>query len=182
MRGNEHGNQIGTLTRVPGDKNIFAFSEAYVDNPARPTLSLSFKDAFGQLISDIAPTQTRVPPFFANMLPEGTMRDYLAARADVNPRREFFLLWVLGTDLPGAMTVRPADGEAWPPDNGRDSDEEKSEAARRHALRFSLAGVQLKFSAVKGASGGLTIPAEGIDGSWIIKLPSLTACPRTNIR
>lgn len=42
----------------------------------------------------------------------------------------------------------------------------------RHALRFSLAGVQLKFSAVNEASGGLTIPAKGVGGSWIVKLPS----------
>ena len=39
-------------------------------------------------------------------------------------------------------------------------------------LRFSLAGVQLKFSAVMDASGGLTIPVHGIGGSWIGKLPS----------
>ncbi|MCH8161085.1 MAG: response regulator, partial [Chloroflexi bacterium] len=42
---------------------------------------------------------------------------YLAERAGVNPVREFFLLWVLGMDLPGAITIRPADGEAWPPDS-----------------------------------------------------------------
>ncbi len=167
-----HGNAIGTLTRLPGDRIIFAFSEAYIDNAARPTLSLSFKDALGGLMTDIAPTQTRVPPFFANVLPEGTMRDYLAARAGVNPRREFFLLWVLGMDLPGAMTIRPADGEAWPPDSGGESGDDKREVARRHALRFSLAGVQLKFSAVKDTAGGLTVPAEGIGGSWIVKLPS----------
>ncbi|MGB7718397.1 MAG: HipA domain-containing protein [Bryobacteraceae bacterium] len=39
-------------------------------------------------------------------------------------------------------------------------------------LRFSLAGVQLKFSAVMEASGGLAIPAHGVGGSWIVKLPS----------
>jgi serine/threonine-protein kinase HipA len=169
-----YGEQIGTLTRVPGDRNLFAFSQAYIDNPARPTLSLSFKDALGALITDIRPTQTRVPPFFANMLPEGSMRDYLAKRAGVNPKREFFLLWVLGKDLPGAMTIRPADGEAWPPgsdDNGGDGKDD-AEGGHRHALRFSLAGVQLKFSAVKSAAGGLTIPAEGVGGSWIVKLPS----------
>ena len=59
-----YGEKIGTLTRVPGDRNIFAFSQAYIDNAARPTLSLSFKDALGALITDIPPTQTRIPPFF----------------------------------------------------------------------------------------------------------------------
>jgi serine/threonine-protein kinase HipA len=39
-------------------------------------------------------------------------------------------------------------------------------------MRFSLAGVQLKFSAVQQANGGLTIPATGKGGSWIVKLPS----------
>jgi serine/threonine-protein kinase HipA len=39
-------------------------------------------------------------------------------------------------------------------------------------MRFSLAGVQLKFSAVQHASGGLTIPTSGMGGSWIVKLPS----------
>ena len=41
-------------------------------------------------------------------------------------------------------------------------------------LRFSLAGAQLKFSALKNdpKRGGLTIPAEGVGGSWIVKLPS----------
>jgi serine/threonine-protein kinase HipA len=48
------------------------------------------------------------------------------------------------------------------------------ENARPNALRFSLAGVQLKFSAFAnaGMAGGLTIPAEGVGGSWIVKLPS----------
>ncbi len=39
-------------------------------------------------------------------------------------------------------------------------------------LRFSLAGVQLKFSAVRNAAGGLTIPMSGRDGDFIVKLPS----------
>ncbi|PYU65440.1 MAG: hypothetical protein DMG49_24220 [Acidobacteria bacterium] len=33
-------------------------------------------------------------------------------------------------------------------------------------------GVEVKFSAVMEASGGLTIPAGGMGGSWIVKLPS----------
>ena len=167
-----HEKQIGTLTNLPGDKSIFTFSDTYAENPARPTLSLSFKDAYGGLIRDFKPTRTRVHPFFANMLPEGTMRDYLARRAGVNPSREFFLLWVLGQDLPGAVSIRPADGEAWPPDaNG--GTREDQDRHQKEALRFSLAGVQLKFSAIKESAGGLTIPAHGTGGSWIVKLPSL---------
>ena len=168
-----YGEPIGTLTLVQGDRTIFAFNQSYIDNPERPTLSLSFKDSFGALITDIRPTQTVVPPFFSNLLPEGPLREYLAKQAGVNSKREFFLLWILGRDLPGALTVRPADGEAWPP--LPDGEPDKKERDRRaNVLRFSLAGVQLKFSAVKneGKNGGLTIPATGVGGSWIVKLPS----------
>ncbi len=167
-----HGEPIGTLTLVPGDRTLFAFNREYIANPVRATLSLSFKDRLGGLLTDLKPVQSRVPPFFANMLPEGSLREYLAGRAGVNPRREFFLLWVLGRDLPGAMAIRPTDGEAWPPDI-EDHDEEERKRYRRRALRFSLAGVQLKFSALANATGGLTIPAQGIGGEWIVKLPSL---------
>ncbi len=167
-----HGQPIGTLTRLPGDQVLFAFNEAYVAGQNRPTLSLSFKDALGGLITSVRPTQTRLPPFFANLLPEGTLRDYLAECAKVNPEREFFLIAVLGRDLPGALEILPVGGvmprdEDAPEPVGSTPD---TESAR--VLRFSLAGVQLKFSAVKSAAGGLTVPADGVGGSWIVKLPS----------
>jgi serine/threonine-protein kinase HipA len=166
-----HGKGIGTLTLLDGDRSLFAFNETYIGDDKRPTLSLSFKDALGGLITDIAPTRTRVTPFFANLLPEGQMRDYLAERAKVNARREFFLLWVLGQDLPGALVIRPVDGAELPP-HGDEPDNEDDNREQQEPLRFSLAGVQLKFSAVMNATAGLTIPVKGVGGSWIVKLPS----------
>ena len=76
-------------------------------------LGLGFKDQFGELITEFRPTRIRVAPFFSNLLPEGHLRTYLAERAGVNAVHEFFLLWVLGLDLPGAVTIKPTDGEAW---------------------------------------------------------------------
>lgn len=121
----------------------------------------------------IPPRNTRVPPFFANLLPEGPLRAYLARQAGVNEKREFVLLWALGRDLPGALTVRAADGTALPPDADSRADDLGDER-RPDMLRFSLAGVQLKFPALMNAGkpGGLVIPAQGVGGSWIVKLPS----------
>lgn len=168
-----YGEPIGTLTRVSGDRTLFAFDEAYIADENRPTLGLSFKDDLGQLYTAFRPYNTKVMPFFSNLLPEGHLRDYLAEGARIHPQREFFLLWVLGSDLPGAVTVVSADGEEWPPDVGDDVESDEDTQKRRDkALRFSLAGMQLKFSAVTEASGGLTIPAKGTGGSWIVKLPS----------
>lgn len=163
-----HKKRVGTLSLLPGEKIIFTFDPDYIEDPARPVLSLSFKNSQGGLITDFPTTRTRLSPFFSNLLPEGHMRDYLAARAGVKSQREFFLLWVLGLDLPGAIAVAPAEKYPWP----SSSDTKHGSQPPKGAFRFSLAGVQLKFSAIMGARGGLTVPAQGNGGAWIVKLPS----------
>ncbi len=160
---------IGTITDVGSDRSLFAFTESYIEDQYRPVLSLGFKDVLGELITEFRPYQKKLMPFFSNLLPEEAMRKYLAERAGVNPEREFFLLWVLGQDLPGAVSIRPADGGGFPPSVNEPLESENS--GRERALRFSLAGVQLKFSAIKQAAGGLTVPVDGAGGSWIVKLP-----------
>lgn len=163
--------KIGTLTLLPGDQTLFSFDPDYIDDPDRPVLSLSFKDVLGELITHVRPVRTRVPPFFSNLLPEGTLREYLAKKAGVDPKREFFLLRVLGCDLPGAVSIKAANPPAFQSEakNMLQTDLQRNETI----LRFSLAGIQLKFSAVMETAGGLTIPAEGVGGSWIVKLPSM---------
>ena len=169
-----YGKQIGVITRLAGDRQLFAFEQDYIDDQERPTLSLSFKGRTGGLVTNFRPVGRRVPVFFSNLLPEGHLRDYLAKRADVNPEREFFLLAVLGADLPGAVVVAPLEGDEQPSEahHDQDRDSRDDDQGGEEPLCFSLAGVQLKFSAVMEASGGLTIPAGGLGGSWIVKLPS----------
>lgn len=168
-----HGNKIGTLNLLPGERSIFSFDEAYIADKKRDTLSLSFKNPLGELLTRFGSTGPNLLPFFSNLLPEGTLRDYLAQQAGVKPTRELYLMWVLGQDLPGAVTVMPDDREGLPDDDDETTPEEK-EARKKHALRFSLAGIQLKFSALRNSAknGGLTIPAKGIGGQWIVKLPA----------
>jgi serine/threonine-protein kinase HipA len=165
------GRQIGVINRLAGDRQIFSFEQDYIDDPSRPTLSLSFKGRMGGLVTALRPVTARVPPFFSNLLPEGHLRTYLAEQAGVKPEREFFLLAALGEDLAGAVKIRPLEaGERH--DDEHEKDQENEERGEDTVLRFSLAGVQLKFSAVIESSGGLTIPAHGVGGSWIVKLPS----------
>jgi serine/threonine-protein kinase HipA len=159
---------VGTLAHLGNEANIFTFDREYVNaGPDRPTLSLGYKASDGGLLDDSRATRVKTPPFFSNLLPEAHLREYLAARGGVHPDREFFLLWLLGTDLPGALEVRSVD-DASPP---RTETSPKTIRDGR-PLRFSLAGVQLKFSAVMEASKGLTLPSDGIGGDWIVKLPS----------
>lgn len=161
---------VGQITLLPGDASLFTFDDSYVESPLPPILSQSFISSFGELKTQFNPVRTRLHPFFSNLLPEGHLRDYLAAKNNINTKREFPLLEALGADLPGAITAYPAD-------NVRPPSEISVPIAPQETglmpYRFSLAGVQLKFSALKKPLGGLTIPASGVGGNVIIKLPSL---------
>ncbi|TAM62294.1 type II toxin-antitoxin system HipA family toxin [bacterium] len=165
--------RVGTITNLSSDHNVFVFDPAYAADSKRPILSLGFLNAKGELAAARRPPQVRLPPFFANLLPEGHLREYLAARAHVNPVRDFPLLWLLGEDLPGAVVARHADGITAPP-RERDATVPQAIEDDPSVLKFSLAGVQLKFSAIREAAGGLTIPAHGKNGQWIVKMPSAT--------
>ena len=164
-----HDTVVGTYTLISGDRSYFALDESFMANELRLTLGQTFEDEFGEPITEFRTTQTRLMPFFSNLLPEGRLRTYLAELAGVSEVREFFLLATLGSDLPGAITARLVDDESWLVDvDDHNGDLDLKETG---ALRFSLAGVQLKFSAFKSSKRGFTIPAHGVGGSWIVKFP-----------
>lgn len=159
---------VGTMTRLVNESIVFAFDPQYESDESRPILSLSHKGPMGTLIQGRVRTGTRLSPFFSNLLPEGPLRDFLARKLGINSIREFYLLGALGLDLPGAVIAKPI-GEL--SKNFLESVKDHA-APQARALRFSLAGVQLKFSAIAEAKGTFTIPADGAGGSWILKLPS----------
>ena len=166
-----YGQKIGRIDRLGGDRSIFSFTNGYLEGRGRPTLSLAYRDQYGAIIDAPRSYQTKIEPFFSNLLPEGILREYLAERAGIKAVREFPLLSQLGEDLPGAVQAVPVDGVPI-----REDETGKANVTENSllAMRFSLAGVQLKFSALKsnGKNVRLTIPANGSGGDWIIKLPS----------
>ncbi len=159
---------IGTLTQLRNGGVFFAFDEDYLNSADRPVLSQSFFRPSGELIPESKIISGRLPAFFSNLLPEGHMREYLAQRGGIKSSQEFRLIELLGQDLPGAVIITPMDKT--PQD--RSHTHEPDVASGEMPYRFSLAGVQLKFSAIAERKGGLTIPANGIGGDWIIKLPA----------
>lgn len=162
---------VGHLTRLTGDRLHFYFTQEYLSDAQRPILSQSFFTKEKTLRADLLPTQTTAPPFFANLLPEGFLREYLAAQAKLNPIHDFYLLQLLGNDLPGAIRIKTENDQLLEQIN----QQEKmiaQDVKDKTILKFSLAGVQLKFSALLQKGRHLTIPAHGQGGDWIIKLPS----------
>ena len=47
--------KIGSLHLLPGERILFVFEPEYIENINRPILSLSFKDTFGDLITEFRP-------------------------------------------------------------------------------------------------------------------------------
>lgn len=157
--------RVGTLIQR-GDHTRFTFDEDYLSDPARPVLGLVFE----QDIDAVHAAALRLPRWFSNLLPEGRLRDWIAAERRVSAHREMELLAQVGHDLPGAVRIRPVE-----PVGALETVFEQSHAPgvpvpADRPLRFSLAGVALKFSMVRDHDR-LTLPASGIGGDWIVKLP-----------
>jgi serine/threonine-protein kinase HipA len=117
------------------------------------------------------------PPFFSNLLPEGTLRTRIAQRLRVHEDREFDLLTALGHDLPGAVVLIPAET----PDHlRRQYGVPVSPSADELAeLKFSLGGMQMKFSMLRRGER-YTLNTGGSLGNYIVKPPSgdFEALPR----
>lgn len=154
---------VGGLSRRPENTFEFRFASSYLDMRDRPVLGQSFEDD----LQRARKTTGRVLPFFSNLLPEGALRDMIARQAKVHEPDEMSLLAYLGQDLPGAVVLeRVADALA----AEGEPDPDSHSAAQEEPLKFSLAGVQLKFSGLRSGKG-VVIPATGRGGDWIVKLP-----------
>jgi serine/threonine-protein kinase HipA len=165
-----HDVTVGFLDRQESGLITFAFAAEYLEMADRPVLGRWYEDHLAPDFLEKS-SQGLVPPFFHNYLPEpnSALRELLARRAGIPTNRDFALLAALGADLPGAVVVTPvADGSE---DMAADSVRVPRDDAPQGPLRFSLAGMQLKFS-VAQAAHKLTLPVTGIGGRFILKMPS----------
>ncbi|QRN97302.1 type II toxin-antitoxin system HipA family toxin [Archangium violaceum] len=158
---------VGTLTLLADEVSEFVISEEYRQRYPRPVLGQTFEEDLTRRHS----SRMRLPPFFSNLLPEGPLRELIAEKEGISKHREFFLIARLGEDLPGAVVVTPATPLAW--DDSRlaaEAQAPSTQVPEQEQLRFSLAGVQLKFSMLR-RDRGMTLPVGGRGGDWIVKLP-----------
>lgn len=161
---------VGRLTLDDAARCEFHLLESYRHGHPRPVLGQSFEDDLGAHRRALS----RLPAWFSNLLPEGALRELVARDAGVEPVREFRLLEHLGHDLPGAIRIEQDDHPAVRAD-AESADALEDLAAGTHedsVWHFSLAGVQLKFSALR-SDRGMTVPVSGQGGDWILKLPDL---------
>lgn len=168
-----HDRLVGHLSETPDGGSEFRFLGAYRDLVPRPVLGQKFEDDLER--AHHSRVGLRLPDFFANMVPEGRLRDVIEEMADLEAGDDLALLAFVGRDLPGAVVVRPIGGDAAKSFSKEpESTEIEDEPTMSNGgLRFSLAGVQLKFSMLLREEK-LTLPAKDESGDWIVKFDSST--------
>lgn len=154
--------------------------DSYINDESRPVLGLGFKDSLGGLLTSFKPTQTKLTPFFSNLLPEETMRNYGWA-CWCEPSTGVFLLWVLGQDLAGAITVEPADGEALPPNVHQGIDDE-TKLKRRCASHWRVCSWSFQPCNRLTAAWPFQQLVKVALGLWSCRHLDLTLCQKMNIR
>lgn len=173
-----HGTIVGYLAGYRDGRTILTFAPEFAANEARPTFSLITHRAFPKAEKIMAKPwvkRQKLHPALSNLLPEGALRDYLAQALKTHTDNEFELFTYLGQDLPGALIASAIEPDAVP--NYVLTDAAKASAVKSLAQdekkRFSLAGVQMKFS-MRERDGRYQIAETGALGDWIIKMPSTT--------
>lgn len=150
-------------------RTTFSFVDEYIESPNRPVLGQWFEDRLRA-----GPFRERhggLPVFFENLLPSEALRLVIKIQHQLDDPTDLEILSVVGEDLPGATILRdrwnqrPVGFEDTPRvDVGSDVGPD--------GVRFSLAGLHLKFSLVKEGHI-LTLPARGEHGLLIVKIPLL---------
>lgn len=176
---------VGYLAGFSDGKNVLLFADSFRANANRATLGLITSPVFpnsAKLLAQDWITRQRLHPILSNLLPEGALRVLLTQGLKVHVDNEFQLFAALGHDLPGGLIARQLTANQIP-------DQVQQRLRLTHSSqiedieilsgsnKFSLAGVQMKFS-MKEHDGRFNLTqVVSLDdafslGDWIVKTPS----------
>lgn len=173
-----HGDTFVGELRDLGGRLAFEYAAAWLAAKRSFPLSVSLPLVPGR-ISD-----QRAHAFFANLLPEGQLREAVARRLGISVSNDFTLLAAIGGECAGALSILPT---SEPIDRSAESYEPLPPAsiaamARRYCvlpevnaergLRLSLAGAQDKLPVRRTEDGALWLPVGGAPSTHVLKVPS----------
>lgn len=173
--------KIGTLTGTDNGDYLFAYDAGWLGSKTPIPLSLSLPLQPEPFSPELAKA------FFANLLPEGQLRDHFASKFRVSADDDFGLLAALGGDCAGALALYPGGPDfsleskapRYKPltedDLGKLLDEayimDPSFLGEEERTRLSLAGVQDKLP-VAIHDDTISLPLDGAPSTHILKPPN----------
>lgn len=169
-----HDSLVGHISEMPTGNVEFCFLPAYREATPRPVLGQRFESDLERIYRNRK--GQRLPDFFTNLFAEGRLRDIIEEITDLEAGDDLALLSFVGRDLPGAVVVRPVGEEAaisFSKEAAKSRPIEDEAGTSAGGLRFSLAGVQLKFSMLL-RDKKLTLPAKDESGDLIVKFDTPT--------
>lgn len=104
-----YGVPVGEISEAGDGRTEFRFLDEYFDQVPRPVLGQKFEDDLRRVHR--SRVRERLPDFFANLVPEGRLRELIEQTTGVEEGDDLALLAYVGGDLPGAVTARPFEGE-----------------------------------------------------------------------
>jgi len=171
-----HGVLVGYLAGFKNGRNVLSMTDTFKNNSERPTFSLITHPKFpnaAKLMAEPWARNQRLHPVLSNLLPEGSLRELIAQGLKMHVDNEFQILSYLGRDLPGAIEARPMEPKDVPDfvlkANGKAKAVKFDKVTQEN--KFSLAGVQMKFS-MKEKDERYNVSKGEVLGDWIIKTPS----------
>jgi len=94
-------NIVGILDRLDADNYLFHYVASWLESKSPQPLSLTLPLQEGPFTSEATKA------FFANLLPEGQLRDHIASKFRISPDDDFALLVQLAGDCAGAIALYP---------------------------------------------------------------------------
>jgi len=171
------GCMVGRLWTEAGERLVFEYTDSWLADPDALAISLSLP-----LRREIY-TDVRAGRFFANLLPEGRLRQLVTQRLGISGENDFVLLKAIGGECAGALSIVPEE------EIGLTQAEEEYHPLSRKALsemvavgdalafvagegkaRLSLAGAQNKLP-VYFEDGEYFLPVANSPSSHILKFP-----------
>ncbi|MDH5354750.1 MAG: type II toxin-antitoxin system HipA family toxin [Gammaproteobacteria bacterium] len=172
-----HGRLVGYLAALNNGQNVLIFADEFKADTNRPTFSLTTHADFPhseKLMVEPWIGNQKLHPTLSNLLPEAVLREWIAQGLKVSIDDEFHMLSYLCKDLPGALIAEPVGPDEVPNSvlaaYGRAKAVKIRNASQQN--KFSLAGVQMKFSMKEKDSRYHFCKANNL-GDWIIKTPSI---------
>lgn len=165
------GRAVGDVTRSSGGDLSFGYAEEWLADGFAISLSMPLREAR---------FSTEAQLFFANLLPEGVIRQLIARRLGVSEDNDWEMLAALGGDCAGALTLTEGEPpDATPAYRELSFEELESIAATPHPglaaiaggeeIRLSLAGAQDKLPVRRRDDGGYQLPLGTAPSTHIIK-------------
>jgi serine/threonine-protein kinase HipA len=170
---------VGRLRSLASGRVSFEYDAGWLDMEGSFAISMSLPLATG------AREDTAAQAFFANLLPEGSVREAVARQLGLSASNDFAMLEAVGGECAGALTILPVSA---PRPNGSAGSYERlepsaiAEMARRYSVlaevtgtrgpRLSLAGAQDKLPVRLDDAGEVYLPLSGAPSTHILKVPS----------